>query len=295
MTLSEAGLDTELVDYSLDQPHPHPTFHQRYNTQPRIPCQLNTFNLPHDPILTLAGPFQQNFTIFPAGSPLVTNELLSDLYGNSSVGSSVNFEDYYSPPASGYPSAVSNPQPGHKGEHSLYLEQNSLYLRHQNSMPYYASQRPSNLLQPQYLYHPTNEQIFSAVSSAGPSSSMSPPGSSLHQHVGPSRAVGREHTARRSPGTILCSDKNTYSFGADSNSKEDGDVTAFADRNMMQTEYASIADSSLDINDGLQWDANLSGQFDCSSPYSPPRKEVTIGGTGWSIPLAKGYTEVIWT
>jgi GATA-binding protein, other eukaryote len=270
-----------MVDYSLDQPQPHPNFHHHSNTHPQVPFQLDTFNLNDDPILISAGPFQQNFTFSPAGSPLVTNGPFSTLYNNASMGSSLNSAEYYSPPASGYPSAVSTPQPGHENEHGLYFDQHSLDLRHQRSMPNYASHRPSNLsnsMQPQYLYHHTNEQIFNNVSSAGAASSMTSPGFSLRQHVDPSRVLGPEYVTGRSPGITLGSNDNMFSFGADSDN-EDDDVTAFPDRNMMQAEYGSIDDPSLDINAGLQWDASLANQFGGLPHYPPPRKQVTIGGT----------------
>jgi GATA-binding protein len=278
---NDAELDTGMVDYALDQPQPHPPYHHHSNTHPQIPFQLDTFNLNDDPILTSAGPFQQNFTFSPAGSPLVTNGPFSNLYNNASMGSSLNSAEYYSPPASGYPSAVSTPQPGHENEHTVYFDQNSVDLRHQRSMPNYSSHRPSNLsnsMQAQYLYHPASEAIFSAVSSAGPASSMASPGFSMQQHVDPSRVLGPEYATGRSPGVTLGSNENMFSFGADSDN-EDDDVTAFPDRNMMQAEYTSIEDPTLDINAGLHWDANPSNQFGGLPHYAAPRKQVTIGGT----------------
>lgn len=275
-------LDTGMPDYTLDQSEPHPHYPTHVNTDPQIPFQLDTFNLNDDPILTSAGPFQQNFTFSPAGSPLVTNGPFSNIYNTTSMGSSLNSTDYYSPPTSGYPSAVSTPQPGHENEHGLYFDQNPIELRHQSSMPNYASHRPSNLsasMLPQYVYNPNSEHLFGAVSSAGPSSTMASPGFSLQQHVDPSRVLGPEYTTGRSPGVNVTGNDNMFSFGAESDN-EDEDGNPFPDRSMMmQTEYNPMDDPTLDIHAGLQWDANLSGHFNNIRYLGPPGKQVRIGGT----------------
>ncbi len=236
-----------------------------------------------DPILTSAGPFQQNFTFSPTGSPLVTNGPFS-MYDNTPMGSSLNSADYYSPPGSAYPSTASTPQPMHEND-QVYLNHNTTDMRHQRALLNYGTNRPSNLsssMQPQYIYNPNNESILSAVSNAGPSTTFNTRGFSIHQHVNPSQVLQPNYSAARSPGVTMTRQENVFSFGADSDNEED-EGAAFGDRTMMMhTDYSPMEDLSLDIHAGLQWDANLTGQFNTMAaryPGGPPRKQVTIGGT----------------
>lgn len=236
-----------------------------------------------DPILTSAGPFQQNFTFSPTGSPLVTNGPFS-MYDNTPMGSSLNSADYYSPPGSAYPSTASTPQPMHEND-QVFLNHNTMDMRHQRALLNYGTNRPSNLsssMQPQYIYNPNNESIFSAVSNAGPSTTFNTRGFSIHQHVNPSQVLQPNYSAARSPGVTMTRQENVFSFGADSDNEED-EGAAFGDRTMMMhTDYSPMEDPSLDIHAGLQWDANLTGQFNTMAaryPGGPPRKQVTIGGT----------------
>lgn len=271
-----------MPDYTLDQSAPHPQYSAHSNNHPQVPFSLDTFNINDDPILTSAGPFQQNFNFSPTGSPLVTNGPFSNIYNSTSMGSSLNSTDYYSPPASGYPSAVSTPQPGHDNDHGFYFDSHSLDLRHQRSIPTYASHRPSNLsasMQPHYHYS-ANEHMFGATSSAGPSSSMASPGFAMQSHVDPSHVLGPNLNARRSPGVNIGVNDNMFSFGGDSDN-EDEDGNAFPDKSMiMSGEYTQIDDPTLDIHSGLQWDPNMAGSYSGMGRYpGQPRKQVTIGGT----------------
>ena len=274
--------DAGLADYTLDQTATQPSF-APLMSHPHIPLALDTFGMSDDPILSSAGPFQPNFTFSPAGSPLVTNGPFS-MYNNTSMGSSLNSADYYSPPGSAYPSTASTPQPSHESD-QLYFNHHAMDLRHHRPLHGYGANRPSNLsnpMQPQYIYNPNNESIFSAVSSTGPPSTFNAPVYSLHQHVNPSQVLQPEYSAARSPGGIIPRPENVFSFGADSDN-EDDEGTTFADRTLpMHTEYLPMEDPSLDMNPGLQWDANLTGQFSTMAaryPGGPPRKQVTIGGT----------------
>lgn len=274
--------DAGLADYTLDQTAPHPSF-SLLTTHPQIPLALDTFDMNDDPILSSAGPFQPNFTFSPAGSPLVANGPFS-MYNSTPMGSSLNSADYYSPPGSAYPSTASTPQPMHESD-QIYFNHNVMDLRHHRPLHGYGSSRPSNLsasMRPQYIYNPNNEPIFSAVASTGPPSTFNAPGYSVHQHVNPSQVLQVEYPAARSPGRIVSRPENVFSFGADSDN-EDDEGTTFADRTMpMYTDYSPMEDPSLDIHAGLQWDANLTGQFSTTAaryPGGPPRKQVTIGGT----------------
>jgi GATA-binding protein len=273
--------DLELNDYSLDNPN-HSFVHPS-SSHSNIPFQLDTFNLDHDPIITSAGPYQQKFNFSPMTSPIATHGPFStSIYNNASMGSSLNSADYYSPPGSGHPSTVSTPQPIPEGE-QVYFDRR-MDMSHHRPLPGFMNNRSAHLhngMQPQFIYNPTNESIFSAVSSAGPSSAFPSPGFSM-QHVNPSQVLQPEYSMNRSPAAQINRNENMFTFGADSDN-EDDEGTAFADRNMMmQADYSPMEDPSLDVHSGMQWDASLPGQFNTVAaryPAGPPRKQVTIGGT----------------
>ncbi|KAI9838938.1 MAG: hypothetical protein M1819_004146 [Sarea resinae] len=280
MIPNDPEAEAALSNYSLDQPQSAP-FPHHANGHPQIPFNLDTFHMDNDPIMTSAGSFQPNFTFSPHDSPLVAHGPFSNMYSN--MGSSINSADYYSPPGSAYPSTASTPQPGYDGN-DVYFDQSSIEVRRQRQVPPYGpANRPpnsSNSSQPQYIYNPNNESIFSAVSRAGPSPSYPSPGFSMQQHVNPSQVLQPDYSAR-SPGVHMARNENMFTFGGDSDN-EDEEGAAFADRTMMmQPEYSPMDDPALDVSAGLQWDNGLSGQFSAMTaryPGGPPRKQVTIGG-----------------
>lgn len=268
-----------MPDYSLDHNASHHAYPTQTNTHPQVPFQLDTFNTNDDPILTSAGPYQHNFTFSPGASPLVSNVPFS-VFNTTSMASSLNSTDYYSPPASGYPSAVSTPQPGHDhDQQSYYFDHASTDLRHQRPAHMYASHRPSHLsssLQPHYHYGPHGEVIFGNVSSSGPSNSIVSHGYPMQQHVDPSRVLVPGFGTRPSPGFAMNGTDNMFQFGADSDG-EDDDGNPFPDRSiMMQSDYNNIGDPTLDLNSGLQWEPHLLHGI---HEYNPSGKQVRIGGT----------------
>ncbi|KAH6679119.1 hypothetical protein B0J14DRAFT_614453 [Halenospora varia] len=282
MIPNEPDHDAELNEYSLDQPHNPDMLHHNH---PTMPFQLDTFNMDHDPIITSAGPFQQNFPFSPSHSPLVQHGPFSAMYNNASMpSSSINSNDYYSPPGSAYPSAVSTPQPMQENE-QMYFQQ-GMDMRHQR--PHTFSHGPSSLsnsMAPQYMYNANGGSMFTAVTSSGASNSYTAPGGfGMSQHIDPSQVFHNDHPAR-SPG-VQMGHENMFSFGADSDN-EDEEGAAFADRTlMMQHEFAQspMEDPNMEMgpNGPLQWDASLPGQFNTQAaryPGGPPRKQVTIGGT----------------
>jgi GATA-binding protein, other eukaryote len=274
--------DADLNEYSLDQTHPPEMMHPNH---PGMPFQLDTFNMEQDPIITSAGPYQQNFSFSPSHSPLVQHGPFSAMYNNASMpSSSLNSNDYYSPPGSAYPSAVSTPQPIPENQ-EMYFQQRGIDMRHQR--PHTFSHGPSSLsnsMAPQYMYNSNGGSMFTAVSASGQSNSFTAPGSfGMTQHIDPSQVFQSEHPAR-SPGVHM-GHENMFSFGADSDGDEE-EGGAFADRTlMMQHEFAQspMEDPSMEMGPGsLQWDASLPGQFNTQAaryPGGPPRKQVTIGGT----------------
>jgi GATA-binding protein, other eukaryote len=289
-------MDTGMPDYSLDQSHPpYPT---HAHTHPQVPFQLNTYNMHDDPILTSASPYQQNFTFSPGESPLVTNAPFPNVFNTASMASSLNSADYYSPPASGYPSAVSTPQPGHEhDQHNFFFDHGSADLRQQRSLHAYASNRATHLathLPPNYSYGPNGEVIFGVVGSSGPASSMAPAGYPMQQHVDPSRVLGPGYGTRPSPGLAINTNENMFHFGADSDN-EDDEGTAFPDRVMMiPSEYTGISDPTLDLNSGLQWEPQSLHHI---HEYNRTGKQVRIGGaevvrspTGWNTNGTLGHT-----
>ncbi|KAF8864692.1 hypothetical protein BDZ45DRAFT_19746 [Acephala macrosclerotiorum] len=272
--------EADLNDYSLDQPHPPEMHHQNHHG---LPFHIDTFNMEHDPIITSAGPFQQNFSFSPSHSPLVQHGPFSSMYNNNSMASSsLNSNDYYSPPGSAYPSAVSTPQPIPENEQMYF--QHSMDMRHQR--PHTFSHGPSSLsnsVAPQYMYNANGGSMFTAVTSAGPSNPYTSPGSFMNQHIDPTQVFQSDHPAR-SPGVNM-GHENVFTFGGDSDN-EDEEGAAFADRTlMMQHDFAQspMEDPNMEMAPGgLQWDASLPGQFNTQAaryPGGPPRKQVTIGGT----------------
>ncbi|KAL2069342.1 hypothetical protein VTL71DRAFT_15680 [Oculimacula yallundae] len=279
---NEPNHEEELHEYSLDQTHPPDMNHSNHSG---LPFHLDTFSMDHDPIITSAGPFQSNFPFSPGQSPLVQHGPFSAMYNNASMGaSSLNSNDYYSPPGSAYPSAVSTPQPIQEND-QMYFPQHGMDMRHQR--PHTFSHGPSSLsnsMAPQYMYNANGGSMFSQVTSAGPSNSFTSPASfGMSQHIDPSQVFQRDQPAR-SPG-INMGHENMFSFGGDSDN-EDDEGAAFADRTlMMQHDFSQspLDDPNMEMGPGgLQWDATLPGQFNTQAaryPGGPPRKQVTIGGT----------------
>ncbi|OQU99663.1 hypothetical protein CLAIMM_05267 [Cladophialophora immunda] len=265
-----AEMDAGVPDYALDQTTAA-QFSGQPNFQGSMSLHLDSFHLSDDPILTSAGPFQQNFAFSPAASPMVTNGPFSNVYTQSSMGSSLNSADFYSPPQSGYPSAVSTPQPGHEVDgQGFYFDQSG----HTRTMPFYPSHRGNHLMTPaapQFAYGPNNEQVYSLMN--GVPSAQTANGFSMQQHVDPSRVLVPEYGRRVSPGVSVAGNDNLFQFGADSDA-EDEDAN-FA---MIQSEYGQISDPTLDLNSGLQWDPNVADYGNMQRFGSAPGKQVRIGG-----------------
>ena len=262
-----------LADYSLDPPVHHTHYPTHANSYPHVPFNLDTYGISDDPILHSAGPFQQTFGFnSPATSPLAPQ---GHYFKHTPMGSSLN-SDYYSPPGSAYPSATSTPQPLQDNER-LYFE------RHQRPMHGYPTTRPSNLsnIQPQYIYSPNNESIFSAVTTA--SAGLGAPAFSM-QHINPSHVLNPAYTASHSSAADAARQEAMFAFGVDSDN-EDDDGASFQDGSMMmQSDFPSMEDPPLDLQHGMpnSWDGGIGGQLNNMAaryPRGPPRKQVTIGGT----------------
>ena len=269
-------------DYSLDHSTTH-TFPVPSNLHTQIPLSLDSFAMNDDPILTSAGPYTSGFSFSPAASPMVTTGPFSAVYTQSSIPSSLNSGDYYSPPQSGYPSAVSTPQPGHEHESQHYFfEQNGMEFQHPRTIPFFG-QRPNHLISPlasQYSYPGQGEHGFSGMHGVGSAPNLN--SFALHhqqqqqqQHVDPSRVLVPGFDRRVSPGVSMTGNDNVFHFGADSDNEDDDGN--FADHSMiMQNEYGSMGDPTLDLNSGLQWNPSMADYARLSR--SSGQKQVRIGG-----------------
>ncbi|KAJ2966123.1 hypothetical protein NUW58_g10739 [Xylaria curta] len=268
---NELDADSDLHDYSLDIPNHAGSSH--LPQQHATPFALDTFQIENDPILTSAGPFQQNFMFSPSTSPLVTHGPFSNVYGQH--GGSITGAEYFSPPGSAYPSAVSTPHPMGENDNMYF---GSMDMRHQRSQSF--RQIPGSLgsQMNQHFMYSNGNSVFPTTTSSDVSSTFTAAPS--FGHVDPSQVFQHDQPAR-SPGVGIMNE-NMFSFGADSDN-EDEDGGAFADRNMsMPQEISPSDDSGMDLSSSnpLGWDASLPGQFSTHAaryPGGPPRKQVTIG------------------
>lgn len=284
MIPNEPAAEAALNNYSLDQTHQSSSSFQPHSAHPpHVPFSLDTFNLDNDPIINSAGPFQQHFAFSPAASPHISYGAQSAMYNPGSMASSLNSTDYYSPPGSAYPSAVSTPQPMQESE-QLYFDRTGVDIRTQHAMHGFNPQRPSNMassMQPQYIFNPNSDQLFSAITTTGTMPPFS--ASSFPNHVNPSQVLHTEYTAGPpANGLPIRNNEGMFTFGADSDENDD-DGGAFADRTLsMNPDYSPLEDSSIELSSGFQWETNLSNQFNPTAaryPAGPPRKTVTIGPT----------------
>lgn len=268
---TEAGSDAGVPDYILDQNSNRSQYPLHSSSHPQVPFSIDTFNINDDPILSSAGPFQQHFTFSPTGSPVVSNGPFSNVYNPTSMASSLNSTDLYSPPASGFPSTVSTPQPRQGNEQQQYYFDPLNYGHHRST-------HLTPAMNAQFSYGSGVEPRFHGMSAAGPSSSLASSNLPMQQqHVNPSSVLVPDYGRRVSPGVTMASHDNMFQFGADSDN-EDEDGGPFAGRNMLpQAEYGSVGDPTLDFNSGVHWESNVTEYH--SYPRFGQGKQVRIGGT----------------
>jgi GATA-binding protein len=235
----------------------------------------------NDPIITSAGPFQQNFSFSPSSSPMVSHgPSFSRMYPNQMHPGALPTAEYYSPPGSAYQSAVSTPHPMNEGEG--YYFGTSLDVRQSRPQafrpnPPMASSMPAN----QFMFNTNGNSMF-PVSTAGPEQVTAFATSNSFGHIDPSQVFQSDHPIR-SPGPNIMQE-SMFTFGGDSDADEE--EGAFADRNMPMAQDFSptgMEDPGFEMNNNsLQWDPSLPGQFNTQAaryPGGPTRKQVTIGGT----------------
>lgn len=268
-----------LPNFSLEASHgsQYPTHNE---VSAHLALSIDSFGMHEDPILTSAGPFQQNFNFSPAASPMVANGPFSNIYNQQSVPSSLTSGDFYSPPQSGFPSNVSTPQPGHEHDAHFYFEHNDMDLRPTRTLPYYPHNRPSNLAAPLVSHHsfgPSTESAFTPMNAFGSAPSMNgfrvPP---QQQHIDPSRVLGPDYSSRVSPNVQVSSNDNMFHFGEDSDGEEDEDATFGENSMLMPTDFGPGGDPTLDLNSGLHWDPGMP-DFGSMQRTGAPGKSVRIG------------------
>lgn len=261
-------VDTSAPHYALDQPSA-PQFPGQTNFHGPMSLLVDSFYLPEDPSLTFTGPLQQNFPFSPAISPMVSSGPFPNGYIQSSIPSSLNSTDFYSPPQSGYPSAVSTPQPGHEADGAFYFDHSG----GSRPMAFYPAHRGTHLMAPsaaQYGYGPNNEQVDLSMNGVG--SALAPNAFSLQPHVDPSRVLVPEYYRRGSPGVLVAGNDNISQFGADSDGEDDGGNFA-----MIQSEYSQLNGPSLNLNSALQRDPNVT-DYSHIQQFGGSEKQVRIGG-----------------
>lgn len=258
---------------------------------PGVPFPLDTFQMDNDPIITSAGPFQQNFSFSPSTSPMVTHGSFSNMYNQHAMGQdSMNTHDFYSPPGSAYQSTATTPHPMPDNENMFF---GSLDMRHQRQQQAFrqGQSHSGHPLGQQFLYQGNGNSMFPPATTAADASSSFAPTNNFG-HVDPTQVFQPDHPVR-SPGVGMMQE-NMFTFGADSDN-EDDDGGAFPDRNLgMHHGFSpSMEESGMDMNNStsLGWDASLPGQFSTQAaryPGGPPRKQVTIGGTTTDYVEANG-------
>ncbi|MCJ1308728.1 hypothetical protein MMC25_002382 [Agyrium rufum] len=280
----DEDLDAAFSQYSLDQIHPPQSYpsHPHAHPNSHVPFPLDTYvGMNDDPILHSAGPFQQNFSFSPAGSPIVNHGPFS-MYHQTPMGSSLNSADYYSPPISAFPSTASTPQPGPDNEH-VYFNHHTGEMQHPRPMQSYTSNRRSNLsnsIQPPFVFTSNSEPMFNSVSSAGPVSSFDSTAYTNQQHINPSQVLHSEFGNLNSPAIAPNRNEGIFSFGADSDNEED-DGSGLDRTMLMQSDLQGLDETSMDFHHGGPWDLGMGNGMSHMAhryPGGPSRKQVTIGG-----------------
>lgn len=289
MLAHHSGLSTGLPDYSLDHPPSAfampgngtvggPRRHQHHHTATGIPFSLDTFGMGNESAISSAGPYQQHFTFSPSDSPMTAGNTFSSLYAQTPMASSLNSTEFFSPPPSGYHSAVSTPQPIYEGEKSMFFtDAPSAEPQGSRRIPNYLQQRSSNLsasLQPRRNMYSTSNGDFQGSAPAGQSNSMQSAAFSVpqQQHVDPSHVLGSGEYSTTAPSGSM------FTFGGDSEN-EDDEGTPYPERGGITMPNDFSLDDG-DMNPGLGWDTGFPDSVQSMPGFAGHhRRQVTIGST----------------
>ncbi|TQV93228.1 hypothetical protein V2A60_010337 [Cordyceps javanica] len=244
----ELDNDGDVHGYSLDG---HGHGHGHMNMPQQLPIdQFGLDFMPNENIINNSQ-FHQNFGFSPSTSPMVSNGPLSS-FNNSMAPSSLTTTEFYSPPASAYPSAGSTPHGMGDKDNFAFSPQDS--RQHPHAFP-------QQNMNHQFMYNdPNSNSMYGSMPQGQPFSQMDH-SQAMHPDSG-----------LVSP-TIPMNQDGMFSFGGDSD-EDDGSNGI----NNMQGEFTAAVDEVS----SLGWDASLPGQFSTHSaryPGGPPRKQVVIGGT----------------
>lgn len=260
-------LTAKVPHYSLDMPSA--TFHLSGQVPDPFTLGLDTYSVQADPILTSAGPYDSRFAFSAGASPLAPHGPFPNHFNQQSLASSLNSAaEYYSPPHSGYPSAVSTPQPiQEKEQQPYYFGDLGLDLRQQRGIP--VIPRSQDLLVPglnSFSYQHSNDHLYSSLTGQSMGYSLQ------NQHIEPHRVLDPSYGRRISPGYSMSGQDTMFHFGTDSDIEDD-------DNNILMQDYSdSLGDPSLDLNSSLHWDSSITDLQNLQKlPHQ--QKQVRIGGT----------------
>lgn len=258
-----------LKGYSLDAP----VTTQPQAQHPQMPFNLNTFDLDNDPIMNSAGHVQQHFSFSPVGSPMMTSGRFNHMY-NAHMPPPPSIASFQSPPPSAYPSTVSTPQPVAENDNIFFGNQ-----ANSGSVPNFQQQYgqgPTTHQQQQFVFSPSSDSMFNAISSSAPSHSFHPPTFQGSSHLDPNHLMSHNFQPSSIP---IPRHGNMFTFGADDDEEED-EAMSFQDSSLLASQGLSPEDSTLDLNGNFHWDSTLSLQSGHPSNQfsNPGRKGVQIGG-----------------
>ncbi|KAI6357343.1 mediator complex subunit [Pyricularia grisea] len=282
-TLSnDLDADNGFNDYTLDSTNGI-NVSQPMTTNGRSPFTIDAFNVPNEPMIHSAGPYQQNFSFSPSTSPMASNGFPQHMFNGQSMTNSLANPDLYSPPGSAYQSQVSTPHPMNENGEGSFFFGNGMDVRHQRSHSFRQPSAAQNMQTQPFSYNTNGGGFFpQSMASNGMSSSYATSGNTFG-HIDPAQVFQNEQAAQ-SPGFNMMQENNAFNFGGHSDDEEDGGV--FADRNLaLASEFSPGAMDEPAVDFGstnpMGWDATLPGNFSTQAaryPAGPPRRQNTIGG-----------------
>jgi GATA-binding protein len=183
---------------------------------------------------------------------------LQAMYNNLANMPPPGASSFQSPAGSAYPSTVSTPQPVPEGE-QIFFGNSHL---HPGSVPNFQHMQPQNqhiphsASQQQFVFSPSSDSMFSAISASAPNN-FNHPTFQMPGHLDPTQVMNNNFS---SGNMGMSRHENMFTFGGDSDN-EDDDAMSFNDPTMMMPNgYSPMDDPSLDMS-GNYWDNSLSNQY----------------------------------
>lgn len=229
-----------------------------------------------DPLMPSAGPFQQQFTFSPVGSPMMGggNQYMNAFNQQGNMSSNLASTSLYSSPNSAYPSTASTPQPLQDADPAFYS--GNMGMRQQANMGNFQQSLQNQHHQPRpadapFVFQGSSDNIFGGMAQSAPGAAFGQhPNMHMSGHVDPSQVLPNPNMQRN---------ENIFSFGADSDNEDDDGVN-FGESNIG---FSPMDDPSMDASNSFAWENNLNGQFN-SLPTRPAQDQqqsrgVRIGPT----------------